>query len=113
MSSSTAGHGPDSTPDVRPDVRRARGGHPDVIPVVGENQDCGPLPTRADTVRPDTDSRPTDSRTGVRFEYRASVPRHLVGAAFAEAFALLGDELEADGQAPDDPLAPPPPPTCD
>lgn len=38
---------------------------------------------------------------GVRVEYRARVPRHLVGAAFAEAFAIIQRET----QPPDDPPA--------
>ncbi|MFD3609000.1 hypothetical protein ACFWXA_13165 [Streptomyces atroolivaceus] len=68
---------------------------------IGETQDCGPLPTRADTVRTRPDTACPDTEPGVRFAYRATVPRHLVGAAFAEAFTHLADELH--------PLEPAPP----
>ncbi|GAA2948685.1 hypothetical protein ACFPN0_14965 [Kitasatospora cinereorecta] len=60
---------------------------------IGETHDCGPLPTRADTVRTRPDSDGPDNDPGVRFTYRATVPRRLVGAAFAEAFAHLGEAL--------------------
>lgn len=39
--------------------------------------------------------RPGDERgSGVRIEYRARVPRHLMGAAFAEAFAAIHRETQ-------------------
>ncbi|MFC9604593.1 hypothetical protein ACFTTN_14180 [Streptomyces niveus] len=76
---------------------------------IGETHDCGPLPTRADTVRTRPDSDGPDSDPGVRFEYRATAPRHLVGAAFAEAFTHLGTALhlpEPDPPAPAPPASP-------
>ncbi|MGW6391148.1 hypothetical protein ACWFR1_11725 [Streptomyces sp. NPDC055103] len=76
---------------------------------IGETQDCGPLPTRADTVRTRPDSDRPDSNPGVRFAYRATVPRHLMGAAFAEAFTLLAAELHPE---PEPEPEPPKPTVC-
>lgn len=58
-----------------------------------EATDTGPRPTRADTARTRTNNGPADTGQGVRYAYRARVPRHLTGAAFAEGLALLGAEL--------------------
>jgi hypothetical protein len=59
---------------------------------IGETPDCGPLPAVEDTVRTRPDNGSPDSDPGVRFAYRARVPRHLMGAAFAEALTLLAHE---------------------
>ncbi|MFF4292162.1 hypothetical protein ACFY0N_00730 [Streptomyces vinaceus] len=103
---STPGQDPDGQPDSPP----ASGGHVRMPPDIGESPHCGPLPTSADTVRTGPDGYPADSGTGVRFAYRASVPRHLVGVAFAEAFGLLGQELYPAPEAPDDHDQAPAPP---
>ncbi|MFF2940240.1 hypothetical protein ACFVSQ_10395 [Streptomyces niveus] len=60
---------------------------------IGETHDCGTLPTRTDTVRTRPDSDGPDSGPGVPLAYRARVPRHQMGAAFAEAFTYLADAL--------------------
>ncbi|MFH8577182.1 hypothetical protein [Streptomyces zaomyceticus] len=99
------------------DTVRPSGGVLRTPVLVGEDTDCGPLPTRADSVRtppvltgPDTvrpgvladteDTRrtppDTDTGRGVRFAYQARVPRRFVGAAFAEALSLLARETGAD-----------------
>ncbi|MER6425305.1 hypothetical protein [Streptomyces sp. NPDC001137] len=44
--------------------------------------------------RPEVDDGPP--RKGVRIEYRATVPRHLLGAAIAEAFAIIERETRSD-----------------
>ncbi|MGW6456300.1 hypothetical protein ACWF94_10300 [Streptomyces sp. NPDC055078] len=71
---------------------------------IGETHDCGPLPIRADTVRTRPDTEGPDRDPGVRFAYRATVPRHLMGAAFTEAFGHLADAL----QSPEEPKPPAP-----
>ncbi|WP_327415451.1 hypothetical protein [Streptomyces sp. NBC_01233] len=108
---------------------RASGGVLRTPVLVGEDIDCGPLPTRADSVRtgrvltgPDTARPPvyadtedtrrtppdTDTGQGVRVEYRARVPRRLLGAAVVEAFAHIARETRADtGRTP--PADTPPP----
>jgi hypothetical protein len=45
--------------------------------------------------RPPFDEEPAP-REGVRIEYRASVPRHLLGAAIAKAFAVIESETQQD-----------------
>ncbi|MEU2487102.1 hypothetical protein ABZ593_21145 [Streptomyces sp. NPDC012617] len=82
-----------SAPGQRPDTSDGTIRTPQDI---GETHDCNPLPTRADTVRTPPDSDGPDNDPGVRFAYRATVPRHLVGAAFAEAFAHLGEALQPE-----------------
>jgi hypothetical protein len=71
-------------PDSVPDTGHARGGIVRTCSVGEDNQDDGPLPTSADSVRTGHDDGPADN-SGVRVEYRARVPRHLLGAAIAEA----------------------------
>ncbi|MFF6801073.1 hypothetical protein [Streptomyces sp. NPDC012616] len=39
---------------------------------------------------------------GVRIEYRARVPRHMMGAALAEAFAHISRETQQQGPPPAD-----------
>ncbi|MGW5930528.1 hypothetical protein ACWF2L_30500 [Streptomyces anulatus] len=82
------GHAPDVS-GQRPD---ADGGHVRTPLIVGEIIDCGPLPTSTDTARTRPDTDPPDTSGGVRVEYRARVPRHLMGAAFAEALDLIARE---------------------
>ncbi|MER8090714.1 hypothetical protein ABTZ57_37975 [Streptomyces sp. NPDC094048] len=74
----------------------ARGGIVRTPAIVGETVDCGPVPTRTDTARtrPDTDT--ADTGPGVRVEYRATVPRHLVGAALAEALHAIDRATSTD-----------------
>ncbi|MEH0579039.1 hypothetical protein QBA54_32220 [Streptomyces sp. B21-108] len=52
------------------------------------------LPARP---RADGESAP---RKGVRIEYRATVPRHLLGAAIAEALAMIERETQPDDDRP-------------
>ncbi|MFD7574094.1 hypothetical protein ACFV6U_26830 [Streptomyces sp. NPDC059810] len=118
--------GPATPPE---DTVRLSGGVLRTPVLVEEDTDCGPLPTRADSVRtppvlvgPDTvrpavradndDIRRTpssaDTGRGVRFAYQARVPRRLVGAAFAEALTLLAQETGADtGRTPTADTPPP------
>ncbi|MET9321933.1 hypothetical protein ABZX75_17325 [Streptomyces sp. NPDC003038] len=81
--------GPGQSPDTSEGSPDNRGGTVRTSPVVGETTECGSLPTSADTVRTPPDTNPADSPDGVRVEYRARVPRRLLGAAFAEAFAAI------------------------
>ncbi|MBA0053481.1 hypothetical protein E0L36_22155 [Streptomyces sp. AJS327] len=62
-------------------------------------------PGRSDAAR----TSPIERPDGVRVEYRARVPRHLVGAAFAEALAAIGQATRSDtaGQVPDNAGEPP------
>ncbi|MFC7791331.1 hypothetical protein [Streptomyces cinereoruber] len=76
---------PDNGPDTPPDCPDRRGGIIRTPPDIGETIDCGPLPTSTDTVRTRLSARPD----GVRVEYTASVPRHLLGVAIADAFATI------------------------
>jgi hypothetical protein len=94
----------DPRPDTPDSVRTAVGGVVRTPLDIGEAHDCGPLPTRADTVRTRPDDLCPDTPDGVRVEYRARVPRHLVPAAFAEALDLIAREtrIPLDGQADDD-----------
>ncbi|MFF3096758.1 hypothetical protein [Streptomyces cyaneofuscatus] len=84
----TPGQHPDAS-GQRPD---ADDGRPRTLSAVDVTPDRAPLPTRADTIRtrPDTDT--ADASGGFRFAYRARVPRHLMGAAFAEALDLIARE---------------------
>ncbi|MFE3033075.1 hypothetical protein ACFXKY_15695 [Streptomyces canus] len=43
--------------------------------------------------RPRVDEDPPPHK-GVRIEYRTSVPRHLLGAAIAEAFGIIESETQ-------------------
>lgn len=74
------------------DDRPATGGLVRTVPLVGEVVDCGPLATRPDAVPTCPDSGPSDTDTGVRVEYRATVPRHMVGHALAEALGAIARE---------------------
>ncbi|MFF4388542.1 hypothetical protein ACFY0G_17445 [Streptomyces sp. NPDC001552] len=93
------GH-PDTCPDTSPDTAPATGGHVRTPRVIGEHRDPCTLPTSTDAIRTPPDSCPPDTGTGVRFEYRARVPRHLAAAAIAEAFGYLADELGNTRAAP-------------
>ncbi|WP_284576701.1 hypothetical protein [Streptomyces sp. 2P-4] len=95
---STPGHTPD-TSGQRPDNH---GGHVRTPILVGETIDCGPLPTRPDTVRTRPDTDPPDTSGRVRVEYRARVPRHLMAAAFAEALDLIARETRTPQEDLDD-----------
>jgi hypothetical protein len=90
-----------TAPGQRPD---RTGGHVRTGLDIGETVDCGPLPTRTDSVRTTPDSERPDTPGGVRVEYRARVPRRLVGAAFAEGLAAVLAELHPPEPEP----APPP-----
>ncbi|BBA98298.1 hypothetical protein RVR_4430 [Actinacidiphila reveromycinica] len=81
----TGGQAPDSRPDKVGGIVRTG-------PDIGERPDCGPLPTRPDTVRTRTDSAPG----GVRFAYTARIPRRQLGAAVVEALTLLAAEISPD-----------------
>ncbi|MEU6929008.1 hypothetical protein AB0A05_07570 [Streptomyces sp. NPDC046374] len=87
-------------PGPRPD---ASGGIVRTPLDIGETANCGPLPTRPDTVRTRPDSRCPDNDTGVRFAYTARVPRRLMGTAFAEGLALLAEEIAPPEQDREDP----------
>ncbi|MFZ4266551.1 hypothetical protein [Streptomyces arboris] len=78
-----------TTPGQRPDVD---GGRARMLSAVDVTPDRAPLPTRADTIRTRPDTDPTDVSGGVRIAYRARVPRHLMGAAVAEALDLIARE---------------------
>ncbi|MFG2404216.1 hypothetical protein ACGFR8_07730 [Streptomyces brevispora] len=92
---------PDTCPDTGPDTVSARGGALRTGVLVGESPDCGPLPTSTDTARTPPD---TDTGQGVRVEYRATVPRYLLGAALAEALGAIDDATRTPppGDAPPD-----------
>ncbi|MFJ2206001.1 hypothetical protein [Streptomyces microflavus] len=77
----TSGHHPD-----------VHAGRPRTLSSVDETSDHGTLPTSADTIRTRPDTDPADASGGFRFAYRARVPRHLMGAAFAEALDLIARE---------------------
>lgn len=49
--------------------------------------------------RPPADEDPPP-RKGVRIEYRASVPRHLLGVAIAEAFDIIERETRPEDDPP-------------
>lgn len=49
--------------------------------------------------RPRADEDPSP-REGVRIEYRATVPRHLLGVALAEAFDIIERETRPDEDPP-------------
>jgi hypothetical protein len=83
---------PGRTPDASGQRPDADGGHVRTPFIVGETVDCGPLPTSTDTARTRPDTDVPDTSGGVRVEYRARVPRHLMGAAFAEALDLIARE---------------------
>lgn len=51
-----------------------------------------------------------DAPRRFRFEYRARVPRHLVGAALAEAIGALRREMPEEDADPPPTTAPPTPP---
>lgn len=80
-------------------VRTADDERPDMGGIVSGLRDVGetaPGLTSVDTVRTVSEDTSVDSPdTGFRFEYRARVPRGLAGLAFAEAFGLLHDEMNA------------------
>jgi hypothetical protein len=48
--------------------------------------------------RPGVDDSPPHK--GVRIEYRATVPRHLLGAAIAEAFDIIHQETQPPAERP-------------
>ncbi|MFD3978324.1 hypothetical protein ACFWR6_07025 [Streptomyces griseus] len=74
--------GPDSVPDS---VRTTRTPAP--------RQECAPALTSPDTVR-------TPGSDTVRVEYRATVPRRLLGAAIADAFGTIARARAADASRP-------------
>ncbi|CAL9610283.1 hypothetical protein SUDANB1_05611 [Streptomyces sp. enrichment culture] len=85
-------------PDGHPEAARTVSGEI-VRPPVAD--DDGPAPTSADT-RPDGDPDGTPDASGrpvagVRVEYRATVPRHQLGAALAEAFGAIEAERRGLG----------------
>ncbi|GGZ23716.1 hypothetical protein GCM10010387_16160 [Streptomyces inusitatus] len=82
-------------PDGRPDIRTESGTDPDAAPDTAQPSGCNPAPTSPDTVRTCLDTDAADIPDGVRIEYRARVPRHLAGAAFAEALNLIAREKGA------------------
>ncbi|MFD9422229.1 MULTISPECIES: hypothetical protein [unclassified Streptomyces] len=77
--------GPDSAPTcpdtVRDNLRTTRTPAP--------RQEHAPAPTSADTARTRPDNPGEDSPDSVRVEYRARVPRRLLGAAIADAFGTI------------------------
>lgn len=118
------GQCPDNGPDERPDTRTPVGGHVRTTRLAGEVVQDGPSPTRQDTVRTTPDNPRPDTFGGVRIEYRASVPRRLLGAAMAEAFGIIAretgqpdptpdtvrtDPADMSGRRPEESPAPPPP----
>ncbi|MFD3844759.1 hypothetical protein ACFWVB_02565 [Streptomyces microflavus] len=80
---------PEQSPDTSGQCPDTRGGTVRTPFAVGESADCGPLPTRADAVRTRPDTPRPDTPDGVRIEYRATVPRSLVAAAFLEGLAEI------------------------
>lgn len=86
--------GPGPRPETPSDSPDARGGIVRTGRIVGEMIGCGPSPISADTVRTRPDTASPDSDRGVRFAYKARVPRHLMGAAFAEGLALLAEATQ-------------------
>ncbi|MBT2492349.1 hypothetical protein J7E96_28335 [Streptomyces sp. ISL-96] len=97
----------DTGPDTSTDTVSASGGVLRTLLDVGESVDCGPLPTSTDTVRTPGDTDTEDIGQGVRIEYRASVPRHMLGAAVAEAFGIIARETAAAPEEPPPADAPP------
>ncbi|MBC9731223.1 hypothetical protein [Streptomyces sp. TRM68367] len=90
----------DTPPDVRTDIRTVSG---EVIRSVDHDEDGRPV-TSTDTARTRLRTAPADASGGVRIEYRARVPRHLAGAAFAEALGVIAAETGhglPDGQGED------------
>lgn len=63
-----------------------------------KDRDQPPTETDEQTSTP----RPVDQETprGVRIEYRARVPRHLMGVAFAEALAFIHRETQQQDDQP-------------
>ena len=82
------GHGPDN-PDNGVDDS------PD-MPLL---YDDDPAVTGADIVRTRPEPIADNAPNGVRVEYRATVPRGLIGAAFAEALAAI-DQARGDPYGP-------------
>jgi hypothetical protein len=78
-----------AAPDISADTGHNRGGHTRTPPAGEPAPDRGALPTRADTARTASSGQGPDTADGVRVEYRARVPRHLLGAAIAEAAQAL------------------------
>ncbi|MFI1954824.1 hypothetical protein ACH437_23750 [Streptomyces xinghaiensis] len=85
-----------SNPDALTRYRPARGGIVRTTRTAGETSDHGPAPTSADTARTGTDTAPADNNPGVRITYTARVPRHLLGAALAEALDHIARETGTD-----------------
>lgn len=87
----------DTPPDIRTDIRTVSGKVIRSLPVDEDAQ----LVTRADTARTRPDGVAADASGGVRVEYRARVPRHLAGAAIAEALGAIAAET-ADRALPEE-----------
>ncbi|MDX2922725.1 hypothetical protein [Streptomyces sp. NE06-03C] len=83
---------PGQHPDASGQCPDAGGGHIRITSAVDRTTDRDPLPTRTDAIRTRPDTDPADASGGFRFAYRARVPRHLMGAAFAEALDLIARE---------------------
>ncbi|MEU9033816.1 hypothetical protein AB0D45_02710 [Streptomyces sp. NPDC048352] len=98
---------PDTGPDTSTDTVPASGGIVRTPVLAGETVDCGPLPTSTDSVRTGEDTDTEDTGHGVRIQYRARVPRHLVGDAVAEALGIIARET---APRPEEPAAIDPPP---
>lgn len=95
------GQCPDGGPDGCPDTRTSTGGRVRTTPLGGEVVQDEPPRTRADTVRTTPDNPRPDNPGGVRIEYRARVPRRLLGAALAEAFGIIARETGQPGPTAD------------
>lgn len=77
-----------AAPDDRPDSPGRTGGMVRTRPASEDWPDRGAHPTSADSARTGPDNSPA-ANGGVRVEYRATVPRHQLGAAVAEAFGAI------------------------
>lgn len=95
----------DNRPDTSADTADACGGVVQTGALYGESLDCGLLPTRADAVRTSKDTDTADNGQGVRIEYRATVPRHMLGAAVIEALGVIARETKTPTAA-DPPASP-------
>lgn len=78
-------------PDAHPDTWTAWGGVVRTRPGIGETTDCGPLPTRSDTVRTTLNNPRQGDADSVRTALPA-MPSRKAGAAFAEALDLIARE---------------------
>ncbi|MEU0275946.1 hypothetical protein [Streptomyces sp. NPDC006307] len=92
---------PDTSPDTSTDTVPASGGIVRTPVLAGETVDCGPVPTSTASVRTGEDTDTGDTEQGVRIEYRARVPRHLLGDAVAEALGIITRET---APGPDEPF---------